>query len=261
VGMTPMGSSSPVRLPRPSVYYWRWALHLLGIGGVLLVAAGFVRSCLEGREAGRNAQCYGNLYQIGFALRNYHDRHGSLPPASLFDASGKPIHSWRALLLVDWHESGFHYRLDEPWNAPHNRTLWEDFQGSMLFSCPSDAATRAASITSITNYVAVVGEGTLWDASQADTLRDFRNLPSNKILLIELPGSHIRWLEPRDLTLEEALRLYAYPNGRVRSPHPRGLNYVSVGPEGEHARVLPPNIAADQLRAMLQVRATERSTR
>jgi hypothetical protein len=223
---------------------------LIGIAGVLLVSAGFIRLCREGREAARNAQCYGNLYQIGFALRNYHERHGSLPPASVFDASGQPMHSWRALLMVDQFGSGDRYRLDEPWNGPHNRTLWDDHSGR-LFSCPSDAASRTKT-SSITNYVAVIGEGTLWDATQAGT-RDFRSLPSNKILLIELPDSDISWLEPRDLTLEEALRLYASPNGRIRSPHPRGLNYVSVGPEGERARVLPPHITADQLRAMLQV--------
>jgi hypothetical protein len=178
-----------------------------------------------------------------------------LPPASLFNASGKPIHSWRALLMVDWQGNGFPYRLDEPWNGPHNRTLWDDRNGQ-LFTCHTDAATRAAA-SSITNYVAVVGEDTLWDVGQSRTRRDFRSLPSNKILLIELPGSDIRWLEPRDLTLEEALRLYASPNGRVKSPHPRGLNYVSVGPEGERARILPPDITAGQLRELLQINVAE----
>jgi hypothetical protein len=251
-----MGISLPDRQPRSAFPSGRWALRLIGIAGILLIAAGFSQLCREAREAARNAQCYGNLYQIGFALQNYRERHGSLPPASLADASGKPIPSWRSLLLADWLEGDFPYRLDEPWDGPHNRAL-KDRHGQ-LFSCPTDAASRTVP-SSITNYVAVVGEGTLWDASSAGASRGWCSLPSNKILLIELPDSEISWTEPRDLTLEEALRLYTAPNGRVRSAHPRGLNYVSVGPEGERARVLPPRITADQLRAMLQVRTTRRA--
>lgn len=232
----------------------RWPIHLLGVVGALLIVVGFVRWCLEGREAARDAQCQGNLFQIGFALVNYLSRHGALPPASLADANGKPIHGWRALLLIDWEETGFkdRYRLDEAWNGPHNRAVGDQFG---TFSCPSDAAARGVR-SSITNYVAVVGEGTLWDASRPLPAPGL--LPSNKILLIELPGSDILWTEPRDLTLEEALRLFASPEGRLRSPHRRGVNYVSIGPEGEQYGVLPPDITAARLREMLVVSACDR---
>jgi hypothetical protein len=178
-----------------------------------------------------------------------------LPPASLADAVGKPIHGWRALLLVDWEDTGFkdHYRLDEPWDSPHNRMALKGH--GQVFACPSDAAARDAT-PSITNYVAVVGEGTLWDAMRRSDRSDLADLSSDKILLIELPGSDILWTEPRDLTLEEALRLFASPTGRLRSAHPAGPIYVSFGPEGERTGVLPPNITADRLREMLQVEAS-----
>jgi hypothetical protein len=232
----------------------RWPLRLLGIVGLLLVGAGFVRLIQEAREGARDAQCRGKLFRTGFALQSYLNRHGSLPPAALTDATGKPMHSWRALLLIDREETGFKevYHLDEPWDGPHNRAVVDPFD---QFSCPSDIAARGVSLP-ITNFVAVVGEGTLWDAKRP--FPDWRLLPSNKILLIEMPGSDIRWTEPRDLTIDEALHLFASPAGRLRSPHPRGLNYVSVGPEGERSGALPPDNTAARLREMLQVDRSDR---
>lgn len=250
-----MGLSSTTRQVRAG--FRKWPLRLLGIGGVLLIVVGFVRICQEGREAARNSQCQGKLFQVGFALLNYVHRHGAVPPAVLADANGKPMHGWRALLLIDWEETGIkeRYRLDEPWDGPHNRTVADRFDE---FSCPSDVAARGVR-SSIASYVAVVGEGTLWDAKRP--FPDPGLLPSNKILLIELPGSDIPWTEPRDLTLDEALRLFASPNGRLRSPHRRGVNYVSIGPEGERYGALPPDITADRLREMLVVSAGDRPPR
>jgi len=47
------------------------------------------------REAGRNAQCKNNLRQVGLALRQYHDNHGSLPPGNL-DEQGT---AWSCYIL------------------------------------------------------------------------------------------------------------------------------------------------------------------
>ena len=129
-------------------------------------------------------------------------------------------------MLIDWEESSFRgrYRLDEPWDGPHNRKLLAAGNRT-LFSCPSD---HGSAVTSKTSYVAVAGDDTLWSGDNRRTPKDFRNLPSNKILLIERPGSDIDWLEPRDLTVEQALRLFAQPGGESRSPHAGGLGYVSA---------------------------------
>jgi hypothetical protein len=56
---------------------------------------------------------------------NYHDAHGRLPPAVVYGKDGKPLYSWRVLLLpyLDEQELYQQFQLDEPWDSPHNLQL------------------------------------------------------------------------------------------------------------------------------------------
>src|SRR5438552_2302923 len=49
--------------------------------------------------AARRAQCVNNLKQIALALYEYEQVHKSLPPAYTVDPKGRPLHSWRSLIL------------------------------------------------------------------------------------------------------------------------------------------------------------------
>lgn len=96
---------------------------------VFLLAVGtlayFVRAVGDAREAARRTQCSGRCCQILVALHNYHDTYGSFPPAYLADETGKPMHSWRTLLLpyLDGAQLYNEYRFDEPWDSTHNLSI------------------------------------------------------------------------------------------------------------------------------------------
>ncbi|MEO8497518.1 MAG: DUF1559 domain-containing protein, partial [Planctomycetota bacterium] len=85
----------------------------------LFPAIGAARTMVHKRS------CQSNLIQIGMALRAYEAAHGTLPPAYIPDASGKPMHSWRVLILPYLNEDGLYrrYNFDEPWDGPNNLQL------------------------------------------------------------------------------------------------------------------------------------------
>lgn len=77
----------------------------------------------KGREV-RAAQ--NNLSQLALALINYaDDNNGKLPPAVVCDKNGKPLYSWRVLILPYLDEGKLFksLKLDEPWDSAHNKPL------------------------------------------------------------------------------------------------------------------------------------------
>jgi hypothetical protein len=67
------------------------------------------------------------------------------------------------------------------------------------FLCPSDASD-----SKMTNYLAVVGDETVWPGATPVGFRGVSDGPGNTILLVETVGAGVHWLEPRDLTFEQA---------------------------------------------------------
>src|SRR5262249_40592874 len=86
--------------------------------------------------------CSGHFTTIAVAMDQYHQWYGHFPPAYRTDASGKPAHSWRVLLLefLD-HELYAKYRFDEPWDGPNNRKL--ESRMPSYYACPADREGKA----------------------------------------------------------------------------------------------------------------------
>ena len=215
---------------------------------LLLTILALVASCIVLdmclREGLHSAMCIGKLTQIGRALCDYHVKHGAFPPAHLCDKTGKPINSWRTLIVPGYlgGDPLTAYDFAKPWNNPENSRLvprtWD------MFRCPSAGSEEPR----ITNYVAVVGPNTMWPgckpAKQAADGSD-----KDKILVIEVTNSDILWMEPRDLTLEQALDAIQPKTGIYIGSRDRdGIHYVTVGGE---VRTLAPNIDRESLRKLL----------
>ena len=66
----------------------------------------------------------GNLTQIGQAVQKYHDVNKHFP-ADIRGKDAKPVLSWRVAILpyVGQGELFRQFRLDEPWDSPHNNAL------------------------------------------------------------------------------------------------------------------------------------------
>src|SRR5260370_38533008 len=82
---------------------------------VLLVV--FVRPEIQrSREKTNRVEAAKNLKQIWKAIESYHGTHHQLPPAAVYSKDGKPLYSWRVLLLPYLGEQSLYsqFRLDEP---------------------------------------------------------------------------------------------------------------------------------------------------
>jgi hypothetical protein len=202
------------------------AIPLLGIGGGLLL----MKMRTDAVESGKCIDCQNRLKLLGIHLKNFIQVYGSLPPAYLCDQSGKPVNSWRMLMVPNWqyHWHSWKYDLTQRWDSSKNADLPLETMKMREFQCPSMEENQKPAIT---NYVAVVGPNTMWPGEKsAKPAADGSD--NDKILLIEITNSDIQWMEPRDLTLEQALDALQPEKGLgIGSTHPAGINYLTVGGE------------------------------
>jgi hypothetical protein len=221
---SPMPFASPAEPPRTSSPTVLIVVVVLVVC-LLLLCSGILVALLlpavqSAREAARRAQCTNNLKQIALAMHNYHDTYGSLPPAYIADESGRPMHSWRVLILPFLEQGALfaQYNFDEPWDSPENLAL-ADLMPE-VFRCPSDASSGALE----TGYAMIVGPGTLFDGADPARFQDITDGTSNTLLSVEAAGSGIHWMEPRDLDVEQLRLQINGPAGfGIRSHHPGGV--------------------------------------
>ena len=92
---------------------------------VILCGLGFGIVIPPLREKRHQVECAANLTKIGLAMHAYHEAYGCFPPAFVADTRGRPMHSWRVLILPFAGERALYeaYRFDEPWDGPNNRHL------------------------------------------------------------------------------------------------------------------------------------------
>jgi hypothetical protein len=154
------------------------------IGGLLLV--GIVR------EHRRSMTCWHKLTDIAMALVSYRATCGHYPPSYVADKSGKPMHSWRVLILpfMDQDQLYKAYDFTQPWDAPQNKKLLTE--RPLEYFCDNDPGANRASSTE-TSYLAVVGPNTAWTGATA---------MSNSIVVVEVNNSNIQWTEPKDFSLD-----------------------------------------------------------
>jgi prepilin-type processing-associated H-X9-DG protein len=206
------------------------AVILVIAGGVFVVCGGILIALLlpavqAAGEAARQMQCANNLKQIGLAMHNYHDQYNCFPPAYIADENGRPMHSWRVLLLPFMDQQALYEQYDfkEPWDGPNNSRLVGTID-NVFYRCPSEDSTVGRSQTS---YVMIVGPGTISDGPTPTRISQIADGTSNTIMLVEVTGSGIHWAEPRDLKLEEVT--FAVNDGAgngIGSRHPGVANVL-----------------------------------
>ncbi|MEM9185678.1 MAG: DUF1559 domain-containing protein [Planctomycetota bacterium] len=180
-------------------------IEVAGVTAIVVVLVGLLLPAVQsgGSTAGRSRNL---ATQWTLAILNYEATQGRFPPAYSTDNEGRPLHSWRTLLLP-YSEDAVLYRqvrTDQPWGSPHNQRLLVGHDLGYSHTprpLPREPAPDEAS------YFAVVDDEAVFTNTGEVTLSDITDGPENTIILIEAGGRGVAWYEPRDLTLDEAVDL------------------------------------------------------
>jgi uncharacterized protein DUF1559 len=153
------------------------------------------------KQAAERTQSANNLKAIALALHTYQDKNGKLPPVAMRSADGRPLLSWRVAILP-YLESEYLYKqfkLDEPWDGPHNRLL--------LHMAPTEYRPvpycRATGDNSTTFYQLFVGPRAAFERNSGLRIpADFPGGVQKTILVVETREA-VPWTRPGDIPFGE----------------------------------------------------------
>jgi len=227
--------------------------------GVVVVCGGILVALLlpavqSARQAARQTECRNNLQQIATAIFEYRQRYDTFPPPYLADQNGRPIHSWRVLILPFLGERALYdrYRFDEPWDSPANRAVAETIP--RVYRCPAAAAGSGGE----TSYVMITGPRSFSTVTgPRRRLSEFPDGAVRTLMLVETLDSGIDWAEPRDFEVGQMrFEINGPQRGGISSGHPGGAHAAMC--DGS-VLFLSEWTTAEQVRAMTTIDGGEKT--
>jgi hypothetical protein len=183
------------------------------------VVIGFViRCCNAAHIHPKSIQCAYQLKDITYFCATYCIDHSYLP-AYTVDENGKPLHSWRVLLLPYIGEAELYkkIRLDEPWDSEYNSQFHNHIMPQYQCRSSADYGRKPT-----TNYFFITGIGSVFDKTGKyviDNLHNDANKPnvspfknvgrfvydnSNVPPVLIVEGlKEVNWMCPVDISFEE----------------------------------------------------------
>jgi hypothetical protein len=149
-----------------------------------------------------------NLKQLALGMHNFHDHHARFPPQRLVDEKGKPLHSWRVLILpyLGGGQLYNQFRLDEPWDSEHNIKLTAQMPD--VFRSPDDSAEMTA--VGKTRFVAPLSDNSMFGhRGDSARIRDITDGTSNTLMVVQAATKNaVIWTKPDDLVLSQDRPLF-----------------------------------------------------
>lgn len=200
------------------------------------------------RPAARRTQCKNNLKQIGLALHNYHDTYHAFPPAFTVDSDGRPLHSWRTLILPFVDQEPLYNRIDlsKPWNDPANA---EAFKSQVpVYQCPGSHADVAWTHTI---YMALVTANSCFRPTEPRVMSEITDDRGKTIMVIEVDVDQaVHWMSPKDASEPLVLGI----GSKTKHAHTGGIHALFV--DGSVKFLSEQSSAADRL-AMISIAGNE----
>jgi hypothetical protein len=199
------------------------------------------------RASAARVQETNNLKQIGLAMHFHHDMNKKLPdPGNVDPATGRPLLSWRVHILpfIEQEHLYRQFRLNEPWDSPHNLALAN--QMPMVYRPVGKAAPA-----NHTTYQLLVGPNTIYrnwppkgpgQWTGGVRLMQMTDGTSNTLMVVE-SSNPVLWTKPQDIDFNPSGPL---PSLGWSTPD-RFLAVFGDGSTRTLSRDLPPHV----LRALI----------
>lgn len=179
---------------------------LPGPSVIAVVPAGVATAIMPMRYSPRpvatRASSMNQMKQITLGLLTYENAQGVYPPAYTTDKNGKPLLSWRVLILPYLDQKGLYdeFHLDEPWDSPHNKTLI-----NRMPPIYRSASSRVYSLEK-TCFQTVRGKNTIFSGAKGTRIASVTDGTSNTIMMVEVPDAKaVIWTKPDDFEYDDEL--------------------------------------------------------
>jgi hypothetical protein len=194
----------------------------------------------KGQVAGKLKKAVESLKQLGLAMHYHHDAHKAFPTPASYDKQGKPLLSWRVLVLpyVGQEKLYEEFKLDQPWGSPHNIKLVAKMPA--VYRHPAGLGVKEGK----TPFLVPVGKDTCFPGTIGIKLLQITDGTSNTAMIFEATDDHmVVWTRPDDLPFDEKQPQKGLID-KARSA------FAVVFADGS-VRTLPTNIPADLLKAII----------
>ncbi len=251
-------TKSPPTRDRSTLGIVLLATAVLLAGGVIIAGLTYfaiapqVPQLLPG--ASQAKVCVKNMRRIADAISAYVAEHGTYPPAYSTGENGKPLHSWRVLILpyLGYRELYATIDLNSPWDSPVNSLLARQMPAE--YQCPADQDLDTVE----TSYLGICGTGDRYFFDQ-----DRRRLPSElkdgtalTVMITETTGMGVHWMQPTDLEATEFAGWNANSYRGAGSMH-QDRRFLVITADGK-VRALQPTVISDELHALATIAGQER---
>ncbi|MGA2058984.1 MAG: DUF1559 domain-containing protein [Thermoguttaceae bacterium] len=149
-------------------------------------------------EPAQRAASINNMKMIMLAMHNYHDANKRFPPAYKADKEGKPLLSWRVMILPYIEQGDLYdqFHRDEPWDSEHNKKLIAKMPAE--YKSPNSKAGEGK-----TNYLTVRGENTVFPGQKGVRIADITDGTAFTIAIVEAADEKaVIWTKPDDFEID-----------------------------------------------------------
>ncbi len=192
-----------------------------------------------------------NIQQIAEALNSYRREHGSYPTPTVVDSDGKPLYSWRVLILPQLGYGHLYrqFQLGQTWDSPTNNNI--TIQMPPVFACTNNPL--AVSLHE-SNFMLLVGDGTLFPTAGPIDIDKMNDKAEETLLVVETLNGGKKWTEPNDIDVSKGVKLGNRPMTDIGGNYPDCAIAATV--DGK-AIAIDPKVTTSMLDALISPNGRE----